>query len=259
MRSVDNLKIILFERNHLDELSTYSDVKDFIKKQIIKNLIKIYYRKADLVIGNSKELSKDLSKFIKKKVYTIYNPCFFKFKKNYNNKLKIINVGRLVDQKDQITILKAYSICKFKKNIELIIYGNGEQYKKLNNYIVNHGLINARIIKNEYNHDKIYQEASLFISSSKYEGFPNVLVEAASYRIPIVSSNFKSGAKEILLNGKGGTFFPRGDYVSLAKIIDNFYHSKKLFLYKEINCAQKLYRFSYKNNIKKFLDCIDSV
>ena len=212
-----------------------------------------------MIVGNSLELSKDLSNFVKKKVHTIYNPCFFRLKKNYSKNFRIINVGRLVNQKDQMTILKAYSLSKFKKNIQLVIYGNGKEYQKLNNYIKSYKLCNAKIVKNEFNHKKIYQKASLYIASSKYEGFPNVLVEAASYRIPIISSNFRSGAKEILLNGKGGTFFPKSDHISLAKIIDRFYLSKKIFIYKEKNCAKNLYRFSYKNNIKKFLNYINSL
>ena len=79
--------------------------------------MKITYKYADLVIGNAKELSEDLTKLINKKVKTIYNPAFdksifklskskIKLKKQKNKKI-ILNIGRLELQKNQITLLKA--------------------------------------------------------------------------------------------------------------------------------------------------------
>jgi hypothetical protein len=62
-----NFKSILIERNHLDELFYYESLKDFFKKLIIKILMKLTYKYSYKLIGNSKKLSKDLSKFVKKK------------------------------------------------------------------------------------------------------------------------------------------------------------------------------------------------
>ena len=45
--------------------------------------------------------------------------------------------------------------------------------------------------------------------TSLYEGLPTTVIEAASYCVPIICSDFKSGAKEILKNGKGGTIFKK--------------------------------------------------
>ena len=72
-----NLKIVVFERNHLSELSNYIDFKDLFKKVIIKLLVKIYYKKANLIISNSNETAKDLGKFLNTKVlFMIDNICF---------------------------------------------------------------------------------------------------------------------------------------------------------------------------------------
>ena len=81
LKRIKEVKIFLYEVNHLDELNNYKNPIELIKKNIIKFLIKVLYSRADLIAGNSEELSKDLSKYIKKKVYTLYNPCFYGFKK----------------------------------------------------------------------------------------------------------------------------------------------------------------------------------
>ena len=51
--------------------------------------------------------------------------------------------------------------------------------------------------------------------TSKFEGLPNVLIEAQSKNIPIISSDCPTGPKEILLQGKLGDLFKVGDYRKL--------------------------------------------
>lgn len=257
LSNIKNLKLFLFERNHISELNYYKNVNDFIKKKIIYLLIKFLYRKADIVVTNSKESSIDLQKIISKKVITLYNPCYFdkyrvKKKRNRNKKLVILNVARLEHQKDHITLLKAFDYSSFKNQFKLIIIGYGSQYLKLRKFITNKKLNNVEIMQNKFNLKKYYQTSDLFILTSLYEGFPNVLIEAASNRIPIISSNFKSGAKEILLNQRGGFLYRVGDYKSLSKLIDMFYLNNKPFDEKEKNCFKNLKRFSHNLNIKLF-------
>ncbi len=253
---IKNLKIVVFERNHLSELSNYINFRDLFKKVIIKFLVKIYYKKANLIISNSNETAKDLGKFVNSKVLSLYNPCFFglkkKRKKKNSNKIKLINVGRFVDQKNQITILKAIKKSNFKEKFEVNFFGYGKDYFYLRNYIRKNNLNNISLIRNIFDKDKIYSNADLYVGSSLYEGFPNTYVEAASYRIPIISSFFKSGAKEILLNGKGGTFFPIKDAEKLSKLLDDFYLKRNKYFKKEILCSKNLERFSNKKITKKF-------
>ena len=88
--------------------------------------------------------------------------------------------------------------------------------------------------------------------SSLYEGLPTVMIEAASHCMPIVSSDFKSGSKEILGNGKFGHLFPVGNYTLLSKLIDSYYKNPNPFFAKEKKCRINLQKFSYKKNLKKF-------
>ena len=131
-----------------------------------------------------------MQKMLNLKVNKIYNPLNKidiqkKSSKNFKNlfykkkDLKIINIGRLTDQKDQVTILKAINKLKKKINIRLIIIGRGNKKINLLNYIKKIILNGIIQIKNPNKNVFSYlKSADLFILSSKYEGLPNVLLEA---------------------------------------------------------------------------------
>ena len=249
-------KLFIYEVNHLNELGYYSGFKDFIKKKIIKLLIKILYKYPDIVAANSQELSHDLEKFTKRKIYTLYNPSFKKIKikkKNYKSKnnINILNISRFEDQKDHFTLLKAINISKIKDKINLTLVGYGKNYSQIKNFIKDNK-IKAKIILNEKKIDKFYKKADLYVCSSLYEGLPTTVIEAASNCVPIICSDFKSGANEILKNGKGGYLFKVKDHEFLSKLILKFYHNPKPFFKKELVCRKNLMRFNVKKNTNLF-------
>ena len=73
---INQIKTILIERNHLDELNFYNNIYDFFKKNFLKVLIKYFYIRANMVIGISKKLSHDLQHFTKRRIITVYNPSY---------------------------------------------------------------------------------------------------------------------------------------------------------------------------------------
>lgn len=257
LRIRDRLKLIAFERNHLDELNYYFSLKDKFKKIIIKFLIKLTYSSFDEIITNSKESSKELSTFIKGKVSTIYNPIKIKnIKIKLNRKrsfLSILNIGRLEKQKDHITLIKAIMILTKKINIKLKIVGSGSQYLFLKKFIRNYGIQqNVQIIKETRNIKKYLSNSDLFVLTSLYEGFPNVLVESIMHNIPVISSNCKSGPKEILICGNTKNTFKVGNHQELSNKILYFYHNKKKFNKNNIKIKENLNTFHYRKIIKKF-------
>ena len=68
----------------------------------------------------------------------------------------------------------------------------------------------------------------MFVLSSKFEGLPNVLLESLVLKKFIISSDCRTGPKEILLDGKGGFLFNVGDYKMLEKRIKYFFLIKKM-------------------------------
>ena len=255
------IKIFIYEVNHLDELNYYKNFQEYLKKTIIKVLVRVFYSYADVVAGNSSELVKKLQDYTRHKVYRIYNPCFDRIKKKTKNYYprKIINllcISRLETQKDHFTLLKAINHTTIKDNINLILVGNGSKKNDIKKYIKIKN-IKAQIFLNTKRLSSFYKRSDLFVSTSLYEGLPTTMVEAASYCMPIISSDFRSGAREILSNGKSGFLFKIKDYKKLAHLIESFYNNPKKFLKKETNCRKNLARFSIKKNTKIFNNLVD--
>ena len=79
-------------------------------------------------------------------------------------------------------------------------------------------------VENPFN---LIKQTNIFILSSKYEGLPNVLLEALVLKKFIISSDCPTGPKEILLNGKGGLLFKKEDHKELSKKLYTFLIIKK--------------------------------
>ena len=232
---------------------------NWLKKLIYKKVISL----ADKIIVNSLEFKHQMENRFKVNVECIFNPLNqkeiikkSKFKINekfYNNVYKIINLGRMTEQKDQITILKAINLLKKKINLRLLILGRGIEKVNLQTYI-NENKLNKYVklinfIDNPYPYIK---KANLFVLSSKYEGLPNVLLEAATLKKTIISTKCPTGPKEILDNGKGGIFFKVGDYNELSKKIYYCYKNKKKLKKNINNNLKKLKRYDLNINLDKY-------
>ena len=262
--NLQEIKKIFIERNHLDELDYYEGFSKFIKRKIIKILMKFTYRKADKIVAICKELSQDLCNHVKRSVITIYSPSIDKeiiklqnSKINYKffkKKTYIINVSRFSEYKGQMDILRATKpILKYRNNIRLILIGYGEYKKELLKFInINKIKSKVKIIDNCYNPYPYIKKSNLFIFSSNYEGFPNVINEALMLNTPVISSNCKSGPKEMLLNGKGGDFYPKKDYIRLRKLIENYLKNPKKLENKMKIARKQLWKFTIGRHVKLY-------
>ena len=240
-----------------------------------QGIIKYYFFKtifkfADKIIVNSYEFKKKFKKKFNLEAVCIYNPlnkseiikkskirCNIKFSKK---KLNIITVGRFTDQKDQITLLKAINLIKSKINFRLIIIGRGVEKKNLINFISENNLSkNVKIFNFMKNPFNLIRSSDLFVLTSRYEGLPNVLLEALILKKFIISSNCLSGPKEILLNGKGGALFKVGDYNELKKLIIFYKKNPKIRNRKIKFALKKINRFNYKTNLDLYLNLITKV
>lgn len=268
---IKKIKIIFIERNHLDELKFYNNLKDFFKKKIIYILIKFIYKKADMVIGISKKLCLDLKKLTNAKIKLIYNPAFDKniinksnifYPKIFDKKNKfIINVGRFTKRKNQIFLIKAFEqVLKKKENIKLILIGYGNELNKIKKYIGANKLVkNVVIIDKCLNPYPYIKNSDLFILTSKYEGFANVLVESVALNTPVISANCNSGPSEILLNGKGGELYKPNSINDLINKINNFFKDPKILKSKTVLAKKFLYRFEKIHSAKMYNKIFDKI
>lgn len=144
---------------------------------------------------------------IKGKVEYIYNPIEEVDDMECNIKSKqIISVGRLTYQKgfDMLCDV-AKVVLKDNKGWKWLILGDGEDKDKLRSKIKEYGLENKLILKgNVSNVEEYYKNSSLYVMTSRFEGLPMTLLEAKTYKLPIVSFNCLTGPSEIVKNNING-------------------------------------------------------
>jgi len=241
-----------------------TSIRKYIKSYWLKLIYRFCYNLSDEIIVNSIIFKKELKKILKLNSVLIYNSYEkskkkeeLKYFKNYKH-LKILNIARLTDQKDQITLIKSLKLL-LSKNIKFkcCIIGTGVKKKFLKEYIFKNKLNKIIKLVGYKNDAKSYiEKSSLFILSSKYEGLPNVLIEAQSKNIPIISSDCPTGPREILLNGKLGDLFRVGDYKNLCNLIYKFVRNKTTLIAKSKKAQIYLNRFDLEKNCKKYENII---
>lgn len=151
--------------------------------------------------------------FNKKKIKYIYNPAIAKYsqKSNLENKT-VISVGRLTYQKNFHLLIKLWKeIEKQNPEWDLVIVGEGEDKESLKELIKHLGVKNIVITGFKENIENMYQESSILVMTSRYEGLPMVLLEGQKKGLPIVAFNCPTGPSEIIINGQNGYLIEMGD------------------------------------------------
>ena len=258
------VKTVLVERRDIEDLKRSHNFLNYLKNLIIYFLIPIFYKKADVIIANSKNAKYDLQKMCKKNVINIHPPSLTKFiskkiKKNKKNLYTVIAVGKLQKEKGVDTMIKAFNEIKLK-NVILKVLGDGEEQNNLEKLIQMYHLEKKVFLLGRIkNPEKFYLNADLFIQASHHEGFPNSMVEAINYNVPVISSNCKGGVKEIILNGKGGDLFPTDNHEILANKIIAFFKNPKPLKKKLILARNNIKKYTLKNNVKKYHNLFQSL
>jgi len=241
----------------------------FIKKNLYKFLMNLSYKKASKIIANSEDTLNDLilNKIIDKNInaQVIGNPVLpidvndllkekITHKWFLDKNLKVIvSVGRLVEQKNYPLLLKAFNkALSMNNNLRLVILGEGKLQKELSS-LSNKLNIDDKfdILPFQSNPYPYFKNANLFVLSSNWEGFGNVIVESMASSTPIVSTNCIGGPKMILENGKYGSLVPVEDVEVLCSTIINNIKKPNL---KQIELAyNKSFYYNVKNIAKEYL------
>lgn len=168
-----------------------------------------------------------------KRVVVIPNPVDIAQIRRYNQphpiaESYVLGAGRLVRQKGFDQLIRAFSLVN-DSSLRLVILGAGPERRALRLHADQLGL-GARVeLKGAVSDiDRWYQQALCFVLSSRYEGWPNVLVEAMANGCPVISVNCPFGPAEILENGRFGLLVDRGDTQRLAAAISEMSMNPKL-------------------------------
>ncbi|OYQ63090.1 glycosyl transferase [Pseudanabaena sp. SR411] len=222
-------KVLVPEQNNLSREVKYHEKGS--RQRLIPLAVRFLYPLADCLVGVSRGVAEDLAQITGlslERINVIYNPAFPELQEKAQEPIDhpwfmpgsppvIISVGRLEDQKDYPTLIKAFAKVRAVCNARLMILGWGPDQSKLGALVAELSLTEhvemPGFVKNPFPYMK---KAAVFALSSRWEGMPNVIIEALTIGTPVVSTNCESGPTEILNDGTYGELVPVGDSQSLA-------------------------------------------
>ncbi|MBN2720894.1 MAG: glycosyltransferase [Proteobacteria bacterium] len=224
----------IFAQVHNTYSQTFALLKESKRKKRIR-LLKKYYPRCERIIAVSKGTAKDfisLTGIPKEKIVALHNPMttdditllaeedpghpWFAG----SSPPVILGVGRLTTAKNFSLLIRAFEMVRSQRPCRLLILGDGhlrgtlEEQAASSPFRDDISLAGSRI-----NPFAFMRRAAVFVMSSSWEGFGNVLVEAMATGTPVVSTDCPHGPREILDNGKYGPLVPTEEPGLLAKAI----------------------------------------
>ncbi len=227
-----NVSIISCVRN--------SEKTHFRRKKSWLGWLKLYLfiralKKSDAISVNSNALGSEVqSYYAGLKTETIPNPIdakYFRSKVRIRDdiRLRILNVGRLVEQKNQIDLLKLMKRLQSANiDVSLSIYGEGEMEATLKEYVSENKIGNVHF--NNFFSDLavVYQDHDIFALTSLWEGSPNALAEAMASGMAVISYDCPTGPGELITSGENGFLIHTGCIDELELTVKQLISSKKL-------------------------------
>jgi GalNAc-alpha-(1->4)-GalNAc-alpha-(1->3)-diNAcBac-PP-undecaprenol alpha-1,4-N-acetyl-D-galactosaminyltransferase len=193
---------------------------DFLKARVWKSLRKLVYRYSNALIVQTRH---DQEKYHRlSNTYVINNPLNFKETnlKNCKEEKNILAVGRLNRQKGFDRLIKAFSHLDHK-DWKLAIIGEGSERSNLEKLIYDLNVEDYISMPGRTKAiGKWYKKSSIFVLSSRIEGFPNVLCEAMVYGCACVSFDCSAGPNEIITDKIDGYLVKNGDINALSEKMD---------------------------------------
>jgi glycosyltransferase involved in cell wall biosynthesis len=207
----------------------------FIALKKIKTILKKWaYKRADRLIAISEGVASDMRDHFSaepSKISVIYNPTVSDHLIAHSRRPKkkellipdvinLVSVGRLVYQKDQETLLRAFQKLVDVRKVHLTIIGEGEDRARLEKLTADLAIgtyvtfLGAILDPYPY-----IRAADIFVLSPRFEGLGNVFIEALALGTPVISTDCPSGPREILMNGKAGLLAPVGDILALKNAL----------------------------------------
>lgn len=204
-----------------------------------------------LCVSNDIKLSL-IKKFNFKKVKTIYNVSLCHDSMLPDCKIKlpekfILYFGRIDDKVKNISLLlEAFKRSNLpKKNIKLVVLGDGPDVVKLTTKAQKFGLSNfVQFVPYIKNPSSIISKAIFTTLTSRHEGFPMTLVESLQMGVPVVSVDCKSGPSEIINHKENGLLVENHDPIALANAFNEFIDNEMLYSHCKQQAKHSVDKFS---------------
>jgi glycosyltransferase involved in cell wall biosynthesis len=200
---------------------------------LVSFLYKAFYRFYDGLVCQSRDMADSLCRYAcigMERIAVIHNPVEPAVEENERIRhvepevYRLLAAGKLTRQKGFDLLLRAFAKVPSPK-FQLTILGHGPEQGRLKELAAKLALTDrvrfAGFSKDVSGHMK---EADLFVLSSRYEGFPNVLLEAGACGTPAVAFACPGGIRDIIVEGVNGWTVPAGDVDALAAAMERGVH-----------------------------------
>lgn len=208
--------------------------------RLLPPLVRWAYPRADAVVAVSQGVANDLDAMLGKHrpISVIANPVIDEAEQldpkaapghpwlADPNLQVLMSVSRLSVEKDIPTLMKAFAkLHASRPDTRLLLVGEGPDRPRLQALRTQLGLEAVVDLPGQVAQPRRWiQHAAVFALASQYEGFGNVLIEALSCGVPVVSTDCPVGPRDILADGRRGQLVPVGDVdamaVALARALD---------------------------------------
>lgn len=209
-----------------DHFNYYYEWQSLVYRKFRRWVTRFTARHADYVVTLTERDAKNYTNVLKRKqkVYTIYNPIehILKDTEEHVRENMLITAGRLTNVKgiDFLSRL-APKILSCHKDWKWYVLGEGEERKLLEDVRKKYSLQNQLILTgNVQNVEEYLKKASIYVMTSRAEGLPMVLLEAAGYKVPSISFDIQTGPAEIIEDGKTGFLIPPFDLEQMEEKIE---------------------------------------
>lgn len=245
--------IIVADRNDPTKVPT---------NKTVRKIRDILYMFADGIVLQTKKNKEYFGKIVQRKSTVIYNPVNMKGSAgsalHTEKEKKIVSVGRLIPQKNQKILIKAFAnVVKEFPDYQLVIYGEGSDRQILEELVKELEIQKNVLMPGSINalHEKM-KSAELFVLSSDYEGMPNALIEAMCLGLPVVSTKV-SGATDLIQDGKNGFLVDCGNTEQLTEaMLEMLGHPQKMKAY-AIENAKLVKRLEVDSIAEEWITFID--
>lgn len=209
------------------------------------------YPKARVVVLQTERAKSYFRDKVKANSVIIPNPIEVKVQASKKPKKKIVNVGRLVEAKNQELLINSfYRVNREFPEYTLHIYGDGVLFDDLKKQIKKLGINDFVLLEGNVSkiHEAIY-DAEFFVLSSNYEGLSNALLEAMAMGLPCISTDV-AGSDEYINDGVSGYLVPVGNEDLLYNAMKNMINNESLRKEMSLNARKILNKCSIKNVIQ---------
>lgn len=210
----------------------FNDKKNVKSPKVLKSLYNFAYPKLDLLVCQSQDMYKS---FVNEKIklpetIIINNPINVEEvismsnldEEDKNTSFDLITIGRFNYQKGYDRMIEVMDLLVNKENLKITlgIIGAGENKREIEDSISNKGLENhITLLGQQTNPFQYLKNAKLFLLCSRYEGFPNVLLEAGACGKPVIAFDVPGGINEIVEENTTGHLVENGNSKLMAKTI----------------------------------------